>query len=66
MTRENVERLIEWAREEEVNCRDVIDAALDNGWGDTIGEIQQIKENFRQVVEVLQITLDNAANMGII
>jgi hypothetical protein len=61
MTRENIERLIEWAREEEINCSEVIDCALETGWGETIGEIQRVKENFRQVGEVLKKSLDSGA-----
>ena len=54
MNRETIKELISWAEEQEKCGQEVIDNCLDLGWGDSIEEIQEEKERFRQIGAALK------------
>jgi hypothetical protein len=54
MNKETIKDLISWAEEQEKCGQEVIDNCLDLGWGDSIEEIQEEKERFRQIGAALK------------
>jgi hypothetical protein len=55
---EELESLIEWAKNQEACAQTVIEDMIDMGWGD-LKDVQQEKEIYRQVAAALQEALDN-------
>jgi hypothetical protein len=56
---EEIEGLIEWAKNQERCGQEVIEDMINMGWGD-MADVQQEKEIYRKIAAALQELLDKA------